>query len=616
MIRNYLLFCLFLATSGRLVAQPGSLDASFGTGGKVLTNVDQTRNVTNSVLVQPDGKIVVVGYCTPVDYTGYFTLVRYNPDGSLDNDFGLNGIVTTFINGDEDIAFSGALQTDGKIIAAGYTWTGTDYDFAMVRFNPDGTRDLTFGTSGIVTADFYGGNDKANQVLIEPDGDVVLIGYTGDGANIELDMAFARFHSDGALDQSFSNDGLAIVPVSETGLWESARAAALQTDGKLVVVGYTDVFDSVNNSLDLIFAALRLNKDGSLDQLFGNSGIVRMPIAKRAVATSVALSNGGKIVVLVETKVIKYGTTDFTLLRLDQSGALDTSFGTNGMTTMSFDNSDDSGYSLFMQPDQKILAAGYTAKNNGSTVDFALARFNPDGMLDNTFGNGGKVTVDFQGGFDFGAAIALQKDGKIVMAGSARVGNDYDFGLVRFENDVALPVKLIRFDATRLEKQVHLRWQTSEELNSDYFEIQKSADGVKWAAIGKINAAGTSMAANEYEFIDTSPKPGQNYYRLKMVDQDRTHALSAIKVVRFDSGIEKNDLAVYPNPVKNKLYLSLDNGQIPRRVQLYQLNGTLVFQAESHLSELELPNLDAGRYALVLQMTDGSTHSRTIAVGP
>lgn len=613
-MKPYLLASLFSLVTLLTYSQPGSIDASFGNGGKVLTNVDQTRNVTNSVLVQPDGKIVVVGYCTPVDYSGYFTLVRYNPDGSVDNDFGLNGIVTTIIHGDEDIAFSGALQADGKIIAAGYTWTGTDYDFAMIRFNTDGTRDLSFGTSGIVTTDFNSGHDTANQIVIEPDGDIVLVGYTGNSGFNEIDMAFARYHSDGELDQTFGGDGMVVIPVSGPGLWDVARTAVLQADGKLLVAGYSEISDPLTG-VNEILVVLRLDTTGSLDGTFGELGIVRLAIGERDTATSIAISEG-KITALVETRVKKYNSfTDFALVRFTLSGILDSSFGTNGMTLMSFDNSDDTGYSLILQPDQKILAAGYTATNNGSTVDYALARFTPDGLLDNTFGNGGKVTVDFQGGLDFGASIALHQDGKIVMAGSARVGNDFDFGLVRFENDVALPVKLVSFEAKQVENQIDLNWLTSEESNSDYFEIQKSTDGIRWAAIGKVNATGTSRATKKYGFIDTSPEPGQNYYRLKMVDQDQTYALSTIKVVFFDSVTGKGELVVYPNPVADKLYLSLDKGQVLQRVQLYYLNGALAFQSESHSAEIRLPELGAGRYVLVLQLTDGSIHNQMIAVG-
>lgn len=618
MIRNYLLFCLFLATSGRLAAQPGSLDLTFGQGGKILTNVDETRNDASSVLIQPDGRIVVVGSSMPVEYAGlggYFTLVRYNLDGSVDNDFGLNGNVTTVINGEDDIAFSGALQADGKIIAAGYTLTGTNYDFVMVRYNPDGTRDPTFGMDGIIITDFNGGNDIVNQVLIEPDGDIILIGYTGDDEFDEIDMAFAKYKPDGTPDHTFGGDGLVIVPASDPKLWDIAYAVAVQADGRLVIVGSSEIYNPVTTEVKEEIIVLRLDGNGALDNTFGNSGVVELEIGQhRDVATSIVINSEGKIIVLAESRT-NSGYSDLVIVRFTSFGALDTTFGTNGMTVVSFDNTDDKGYSLVLQPDQKILAGGYTARSNGSKVDYALARFDSNGFLDNTFGNGGKVTVDFQGSFDYGAAIVLQQNGNIVMAGSSNAQNDFDFGLVRFENDVALPVKLIRFDATRLEKQVHLKWQTAEELNSDYFEIQRSPDGIKWAVVGTITAAKTSVTAKEYSFADANPEPGQNYYRLKMVDQDETYAFSNIEVVRFSPAIEKNEAFVYPNPATNKLYLSLGKGQVPQRVQVYQLNGTLAFQSESGSPEVNLPNLKAGEYFLVLHMADGSAHSQMIAIG-
>ncbi|MCF0069175.1 hypothetical protein LZD49_01745 [Dyadobacter sp. CY261] len=613
-MRPYFLICLFSLLSLMTHAQPGSLDASFGNGGKVLTNVDQTRNVTNSVLVQPDGKIVVVGYCRPVDYEGYFALARYNQNGTIDKDFGLDGIVTTIINGDEDIALSGTLQADGKIIAAGYSWTGMDYDFAMVRYNADGTRDMSFGSNGIVTTDFEGNNDKANQVVIAPDGSIFLVGFAGNGNYLQMDMASARYDTNGSPMLTFGTNGKSIVAVSED-LRDAARGAVLQDDGKLIIVGSAAIGGVLDEYVNEVIVVLRLNTNGSLDSSFGDLGIVKRSIGKIDIGTSITLQENGQIVVLAESISVEYnGYSDFAVLRLDHNGNLDNSFGINGASIFSFDNTNDTGYALCLQPDQKILAAGYTAVNNGSTVDFALARFNPNGTLDNTFGNGGKVTVDFQGGLDFGASIALQKDGKIVMAGAARVGNDFDFGLVRFENDIALPVKLIRFDATRQEKQVHLKWQTSEEMNSNYFEIQKSPDGIKWAAIGTVGAAENSVIGREYYFVDENPQPGQNYYRLKMVDKDESFAFSSVKVILLDLMSAKNELVVYPNPVKGKLYVSLGKSETLQLVQLYHLNGVLAFQSESHSPEIALPDLEAGQYCLILQLADGSTKSQTIFI--
>ncbi len=594
-------FCL----SGN--AQPGALDTNFGDGGKVLTNIDLTRNVANSVLIQADGKIVVVGYCTPVDYTGYFTLVRYNSDGSLDNDFGVGGKVTTVINGNEDIAFSGAIQSDGKIIAAGYTWTGTDYDFAMIRYNTDGTRDLAFGTGGIIITDINGRHDKANQIIIDSDDNIILIGYSGDIAYEDIDMAFAKYNADGILDQGYGINGLVIVPVSEPGLRESARGASLQPDGKLVVVGYSEVFDPVNNSLDLIFSSIRLNGDGSLDQTFANAGILKMAIGKWAIGTAAVVTSEGKILVMLETKVTKYGTTDFTLLRLNNSGTVDTAFGIDGFKTISFDNSDDSGSSLLLQSDHKILAAGYTAVNNGSTVDFALARLDADGNLDSTFGNGGKVTVDFQGGLDFGASIAIQKNGKIVMAGAARVGNDYDFGLVRFQNDAALPVTLVSLKAKSGDNGITLLWMTSSENNSDYFEIQKSADSVQWTVMDTLEASHFTVAATNYSLLDRQPLAGKNYYRLKMVDFDRSFTYSSI--VSADFKETSKVLSVYPNPTDGKIQLNGTATCNIRNVKIFSASGNLVTGVKQEGSNLNLSSLSNGLYTILVTGENGIAKS-------
>lgn len=602
-MKCYFFICAFCLFGGIIHAQPGSLDASFGNGGKVLTNIDQTRNIANSILVQPDGKIVVVGYCTPVDYSGYFSLVRYNSDGSLDDNFGLGGVVTTVINGNEDIAFSGVIQPDGKIIVAGYTWTGTDYDFAMIRYNSDGTGDMTFGVGGIITTDIDGRHDKANQIIIEPDGDIILIGYSGDAQYEDIDMAFAKFKSNGHLDQGYGNNGLIVIPVSEPGLTESARAATLQPDGKLVVVGYSDVFDPVNNSLNLIFSSIRLNDNGSLDQTFADNGILKMVVEKWAIGTAVAITNDGKILVLLETKITKYGTTDFTLLRLNASGTVDTSFGTNGFRTISFDNSDDSGSALLVQADQKILAAGYTAVNNGSTVDFALARFDMNGNLDNTFGNGGKVTIDFQGGLDFGAAIALQKNGKIVMAGAARVGNDFDFGLLRFQNDVALPVTLVEFKAKPEDSSVILSWRTFSESNSDYFEIQKSTDGMHWIALDTLRASHFNVTEFDYSAVDHRPWAGRTYYRLKMVDFDKSFAYSTIVTVYITGTTDV--LSVYPNPTSGILKLNRAFTSQITGVEIFDIYGNSVTGFRLKANSLDLSSLADGLYNISLKDEHG-----------
>src|SRR5438094_1716665 len=187
----------------------GTLDKTFGVGGKVQTDFPGLAAVASSVVIQPDGKIVVAGGAFPLfTFLGDFKVVRYNPNGSLDTSFGDGGIVTTSFPGDGSYAFAVALQSDGKIIA-----TGTDFvdfnpgdmsntDFALARYNPDGSLDTTFGNGGTVTTDFLGSEDDAFSVLIQLDGKIVAVGSANDPAKF-YDFAAVRYLSNGTIDTTF-----------------------------------------------------------------------------------------------------------------------------------------------------------------------------------------------------------------------------------------------------------------------------------------------------------------------------------------------------------------------------------------------------------------------------
>src|SRR5437773_151193 len=167
----------------------GTLDRTFGARGKVRTDFPGMAAVPSSVVIQPDGKIVVAGGAFPLfTFAGDFKVVRYNPNGSLDTSFGSGGIVTTFFP-QGSYAFAVALQPDGKIIAAGTHFVDfnpgdmSDTDFALARYNPDGSLDSTFGNGGTVTTDFFGTEDDVFSVLIQPDGKIVAGGSANDPAD-------------------------------------------------------------------------------------------------------------------------------------------------------------------------------------------------------------------------------------------------------------------------------------------------------------------------------------------------------------------------------------------------------------------------------------------------
>ena len=220
----------------------GTLDNTFGVSGKVRTDFPGLAAVPSSVVIQPDGKIVVAGGAFPLfTFAGDFKVVRYNPNGSLDTSFGNGGIVTTiFPQG--SYAFDVALQPDGKIIAAGTVFVDfdpgemSDTDFALARYNPDGTPDATFGNGGQVSTDFVGFEDDAFSVLIQPDGKIVAVGSANDPATF-YDFAAARYLSNGTIDTTFGVAGKVRTDFGDQN-FDRARSAALQPDGKIVAAGF------------------------------------------------------------------------------------------------------------------------------------------------------------------------------------------------------------------------------------------------------------------------------------------------------------------------------------------------------------------------------------------
>jgi uncharacterized delta-60 repeat protein len=366
-----------------------------------------------AVAVQTDGKIVVVGagyenydYCGT---GGCLALARYNPDGSVDTGFGQGGTVITDI-GFEDNSKGNAvvLQSDGKIVVAGSTiWSG----FVLARYNSDGSLDNGFGNGGYVTTSFswlvgypssdYRGDGRA--VALQADGKIVVAGLT----NGDEYVALARYNNNGSLDTGFGNGGRVMSNFGYSGL--GGYAIKLQSDGKIIVAG---ACIPNNFNYDIFFLG-RFNPDGSVDTSFGSGGTVATDFSGNwdIEGRAVVLQADGKIVVAgfyyPDTSIF-----NFALARYNSDGSLDTGFGSGGRVTTDFFGGDAKGSAAALLADGKIVVAG---SSNG---DFALALYNSNGSLDNGFGNGGKVTTDF-GGDDEGYAVALQTDGKILVAGSS-----------------------------------------------------------------------------------------------------------------------------------------------------------------------------------------------------
>ena len=264
----------------------GSLDASFGSGGYVTTDFGAS-DLAHDVAVQTDGKIVVCGR-TWDD----FALARYNGDGSLDNTFGTNGTTTTDFAPFTGYAKSIAIQSDGKILAAGLVHGGGITGFGTARYNADGTADMSFGTDGKVITHFGPGPHETEEVVVRESGEILVVGAVHPSSHY-MNFAVAGYAADGNPDSSFGTNGQV---VADFGDYTRPHGAALQTDGKLLVFGYGPQGWGQNERED--FALARFHRDGRLDTAFGSDGIVFTNLGGNDNGYAVSFQPDGKIVVV------------------------------------------------------------------------------------------------------------------------------------------------------------------------------------------------------------------------------------------------------------------------------------------------------------------------------
>ncbi len=417
----------------------GSLDPTFGIAGILTTDFGSTSDHAHAIALQSDGKTVVVGsvnddIATPSD----IAISRYNLDGSLDTSFGTIGYVTLDLGGTESLA-DVAIQTDQKIVATGYTLTGNNSQVLLMRFLSDGSLDPSFGTGGLVTTEVSPFLDRPQALSIQADGKIVVAGWQITAPNLAIasaDYMLVRYNSNGSLDTSFGTNG--IVVTDFIGEQDQAYDVALDTDGNIVVVGKA----TINHSLSRQFGVVRYDSNGNLDTSFSEDGKVTtgFSFSSRDRADAVAIQSDGRILVGGDVG----GSGDFGIVRYNVDGTLDMSFGGDGKVTTDIAETDFLR-SLAIDAEGKILAGGFTQNQTLASRDFALVRYNTDGSLDTDFHFDGIVQTDFFGEGDAILDIVLQSDGKVVAAGTVRIGGEVDFGLARYFL-VPEPSTLVLFD--------------------------------------------------------------------------------------------------------------------------------------------------------------------------
>lgn len=408
-----------LSAGGAYAATPGELDPSFGTGGKVQAPFGPESGASG-VAVQPDGKILVAG--SPEASSG-FSIARLLSNGSPDPSWGEGGVVTTPL-GKFANAFDVAVQPDGKVVAVGEAPGAKDEDFAIVRYLSNGELDPNFGEGGIVILPVGELGDQARAVAIGPGGRIAAIGIS-ELPSFRGAVGVAMLESDGTPEAAFAGDGTTVIQ-TESGEDDRGEGAAFQSDGKILVA------DSTGAGGGDGFTVIRLGLDGKPDSSFGGDGVVETPIPGEG-----GIEEGRIADVLVQPdgKIVGGGygfdytgtpptfVGKFEVVRYLSDGELDPSFGSGGMVGVKLPSENNFGRALGLAADGKLILGGtYDVNENPleEAVAPALIRLNPDGSLDSTFGSGGIVLGSLEAGVEEEAVegLAIQPDGKIVTTGS------------------------------------------------------------------------------------------------------------------------------------------------------------------------------------------------------
>ena len=422
-------WCLLwgIPTTQASPGKPGTLDPSWATlslpgPGKVITPIGASQDIANALALQADGKVVVAGSCyNGADYD--FCALRYNANGTLDANFNGGGTVMTGVGMNNDYANAVAVQADGKIVLAGGCINGTKDGFCALRFNSNGTLDTSFNGTGKIITNIGLGNDAATAVAVQPDGKLVLAGYCLNGTT--NDFCALRYNADGTLDTSLNGTGKIITSVGQGD--DIPYAIALQADGKLVLAGVC-VGDNR-------FCAVRYNGNGSLDTGFNGTGKVISAGTPgdfvRGGSAALVLQPDGKLVIAGTCAGSRLG--DFCAVRHNADGTLDTGFGNSGSISAGL-AAKSVARGLALQVDGALVLAGFCdAVTTGSKSYVCVVRYSSGGIRDTAFGSAGVVTTTIGTGNNVANAIIVQPDGKLLVAGYCDSGTNYDFCAVRYD---------------------------------------------------------------------------------------------------------------------------------------------------------------------------------------
>lgn len=609
-----ILILLFLCTY--VNAQVGNLDVSFNNPNGYAINPQSATgdDYGNSIAIQPDGK-VLAAVVVPEEF---FVIVRYNIDGTPDNSFGTSGVVKIRQNPIKTAqSYAIALQSNGKIIVGGNTWTDDNNDFALVRLKTNGVVDSTFGTDGWVYTPvspvlvYPYGDDKIRKIAILGDNSIIAAGYAYNG--VDDDFALAKYDADGALVTSFGTNGKINLDVNHG---DYVTGLGITSTGKIVVVGNS------NYSTNTDITVAQFTSGGVIDPTFNGGSVLTTGVSGNYEAYGLAIQSNDYIVVTGLTP--PNSAKDVYVARITSTGAFDTNFGGTGEIAINYSTgiSNEEGRGVVVQSDGKILIAAITDwQTPPSKYDVLLIRLNSDGSPDTGFGTNGKAINSITSDNDFVYGMAIYGPRIFITGATHYTGTStMDFYIASLENDFnTLPIVLSDFYAQKLTSAVSLKWQTSSEENVKRFVIERSSDGKTYKSIGQVTAVGNSTTKQSYIYTDNSPlMPATNFYRLLMQDADGNYKYSKILTVKY-TGELSLDIQLSPNPTSGMLQIQLPDGlKGTISLQVFDLNGrvikrqNLASDGNALSTSIDVSGLQSGVYILKAQSGSTSLTNRFI----
>lgn len=395
---------------------------------EVTTAIGNAGSLAQALAVQPDGKIVLAGFDEVQGSTRDFAIVRYLPDGTLDTTFDGDGILLpNFPNlaNQWRSASDVVIDSAGRIVVVGtVSRTISEYDIGIARFTSSGQRDTTFNPSGAVPGylqiDLANQDDVAEGLAVQSDGKLVVVGYTYQ--NNSADALVIRLNVDGSFDNSFGTVG--VFSPSTQNLNEYLRDVEIDPTNRIVVTGYS----TTNQGADLL--AARITTAGAYDNSFGTGGTSIVSLGQTStMASKVLITSTGRVVLIGGTE--SGSPRQMLLVGLTATGSLDPGFGAGGIASTAFTDVDHRSFSAQFLPDGRIIAVGAVQQSTNS-YGFALAQFLADGSLDPSFDEDGLKILQRSAQEDFFLDVGLLPDGRVVAAGSTIRNGNYDFALFVF----------------------------------------------------------------------------------------------------------------------------------------------------------------------------------------